>query len=543
MNAIQQMTEKKIGTTVPPGKRAITPGWRYFLTLTGLGALACATYWSVMNNGPVADDWGQLSRVFDLPSSGLWRLFAAQSPHSIRPIPFFSVWLLYRPFGLNFMPSHLLSVGLHAINAFLLIWLLAELGVRFRTGVVAALLFLVTPLSAQAVSWVAGRYEVWTLFFMLLALALYAAFLRRGKRWRYALAMLATIAAWLCKEPAMTMIGLIPALEIIFLFLPPAATRVKDWRQRFRAALKPAAIRVGILYVLFVGYITMRYVIMGRFGGAPYVPLFGKPSLGAMIQTTKTLLAPLDALQSSRGMTMLLTVYVGVLYAVSLGLIVLRWKRASLRARRAWLFMAAFFAASLVPIYAYVFIPGWAGGLGYSRMFYGPYAAFISLMAIGLLEFGWRSPLWQVGVLVVLLALVPIFIIGLNRNNRVWENQAVVSSAIAAQIPAELPDPPQGAKLYFRNVPRLIGSHIFGSAMLETVDVVYRRRDLQAFYVNPDPNPWLRNFFPDSVAKDSDGYLFNFDWSTYRLSLVRGPLIRAKPEKNPPQPYPPSVVP
>ncbi len=525
MEAIRQTAAEKARIPISLNKPA-NIRWVLLFTLTGLFGLACASYWSIMNNGPVADDWGLMYKIAYIPNGELWRLFLAQSPLFVRPIPFFAVWLLYHPFGLNFMPSHFLSVGLHAVNAFLLLWLLTELGVRYRTGLAASLLFLAAPINAQAVSWATGRFDVLALLFMLLSLGLYASYLRRGKSWRFALAVFAAAAAWLSKEPSMIMIGLIPALEIIFLFMPPAAAPISAWPQRWRAALKPAAVRLGILYVLFAGYIAMRYAIMGRLGGAPYVPLFGKPSFGAIVQSIKTFLAPLDDMQSSKEATILLAGYVGVLYVLSLGLVILHWKQASRGARRSWVFIAASFAASLVPIYAYIFMPGFAGGLGYSRMFYISYAAFISLMAIGLLEFGWQVRLWRAGISVALLALVPIFITGLYHNNRVWENQAVVSSTIARQIQAELPDPPYGAKLYFGNVPRLEGGHIFASAMPETVQLVYGRRDVQAYYVNPDPDPWMRRFFKDSANEAGNGFLFNFDWSTRQLTLVRGPLSR-----------------
>ncbi len=487
----------------------------------GFFVLSLASYWSIMNNGPVADDWGLMYKVAYIPNSELWRLFLAQSPLFVRPIPFFSVWLFYHPFGLNFIPAHFLNVGLHAANAFLLIWLFGKLGVRYRTGLVASLLFLVTPMGAQAVSWITGRFDEWVLFFMLIALGFYASYLGRGGLWRYAVAMLATIAAWLSKEPSMTMIGLIPALEIIFFLIPPAASQIKPWRERLRDVLGPATIRMVILYVLFAAYIAMRYAIMGRLGGASYVPLIGKPSLVAMWQSIKTFLAPLDDLESSRETTRLLAGYVGALYTLSLGLVILRWKRAPLTARRGWLFTAALFIFSLVPIYAYIFMAGFAGGLGYSRMFYISYAAFISLMVIGLLEFGWRSYLWQTGVLAALLVLVPIFMTGLYRNNRVWENQATVSYTIASQMRVELPDPPSGARLYFRNVPRLEGGHIFASALPETVHLIYGRRDLKAFYVDPDPA--LGRFFRNSAASENKGYLFAFDWSRMQLLLLRGP--------------------
>ncbi len=527
IKAHETLEYKLTGRRLPA---SLSRRWLGVLLLLLFLILALVSYWSIMNNGPVADDWGLMYKTAYIPGNELWRLFLAQSPLFIRPIPFFTVWLFYRLFGLNLMPSHLLNAGMHAVNAFLLVWMLARIGVPRRTGYLAALLFLATPLGAESVGWTTGRFDVWALFFMLLGLGLYASYLRRRKRRLFAAAMAATVAAWLSKEPSMTMAGLIPALELLFLIIPAGRQQQETpWTVRWRAALRPLSIRVGILFILFGGYIALRYAIMGRLGGAPYVPLFGKPSLRATANTVAALLGPLDRLQSSKIDRLLLTGYVGSLYALSLGLTIFHWKQATRGARRTWLFLAAFFLASLVPIYSYFFMTGLGGDLTNSRMYYIPYVPFISMMVIGLLEFNWQPLIWRIAFPLALLALVPVFIVGLNHNNREWERAAVISATIADQTRAELPDPPDGARLYYSNVPRLEGAHILASALPESVKLIYGRRDLDALYVNPDPA--VLHFFKDSSATAGEGYLFRFDLSTQQLTLARGPL--RSPEDKP----------
>jgi hypothetical protein len=154
-------------------------------------------------------------------------------------------------------------------------------------------------------------------------------------------------------------------------------------------------------------------------------------------------------------------------------------------------------------------------------MYYISYVPFISLLVIGLFEFGWKKRAWRICMSVCLLALVPIFIWGLNQNNKVWERAALISYNILDETQKQLPDPPTDAKLYFRNVPRLEGAHIMASALKESIQLKYGRRDLEVYYVNPDPN--LISFFPDKAAESGDGYLFDYDWETGRLSLERGP--------------------
>ena len=496
--------------------------WTGILTLGAFFVISFAAYWSILNNGPVADDWGLFYKVAYIPSWHLWRLFLTQSPLFIRPIPFFMVWLFYHLFGLDLMPSHLLNVGVHTINAFLLMWMLQQVGVGRRTGLFAASLFLLTPIGAESVSWTTGRFDVWALFFMLLAAGLYTSYLKNNKCKLYIFALIAVVAAWLSKEPSIIMVGIIPALELLFLIIPNRNSQPNLQSSR-SDRLKPAVYRVGLLFALFAGYIVMRYAIMGRLGGATYIPLFGKPHLKAAAHTFVTLLAPLDKLQSSNGAIELLAGYIGCLYALSLGLVIWRWKHSSDGARRAWLFLVAFLATSFVPIYYYAFMTGMTNYLTDSRMYYITYATFISLMVIGLYEFGWNSSIWKIFISAALVAIVPIFIIGLNHNNRVWERAATISSIIIRETKAQLPDPPQKARLYFENTPRLEGAHIMASALKEEVQLSYGRRDLRIFYVNPDP-ALEEGYFKNMATQDANGYLFSFNWHKTQLLLLRGPL-------------------
>jgi len=496
--------------------------WAVVLTMLAFVAIAFLSYWSIMNNTYVADDWGLLTQSVYIPASELWRLFLAQSPIFIRPIPFFNVWFFYQLSGLNPMPSHLLNVGMHAINACLLIWLLGRIGMSRLSGYLAAILFLVTPIGAESVGWTRGRFDVWALFFILLTLGFYATYLQKSGQRYYLAALFTTVSAWLSKEPAMILVILIPTLELLFLIEPSNDRSNGSVWKSLRVNLKPVCIRLSILFLMFAAYIGMRYAINGRLGGVSYVPLFGAPHLKATASTILALLAPLDRLEVSKYIILLLAAYVGTLYALSLGLVFLRWKRASMASRRAWLFLASFFIVSLAPIYYYVFMTGLSSYLSNSRMYYISYVPFISLLVIGLFEFGWKKRAWRICMSVCLLALVPIFIWGLNQNNKVWERAALINNQINLDTQEQLPDPPEGAKLYFKNVPRLEGAHIFALALPEAMHIIYGRRDLEVYYVNPDPALKI----PDMEAESSDGYLFEYDWGTGRLSLLHDPPAR-----------------
>ncbi|MBE0428985.1 MAG: hypothetical protein IBX61_03830 [Thermoleophilia bacterium] len=504
-----------------PAANAAGSTWRYPFILGAFVVLALLAYLPVLNDSLVADDYGHITRVGWLEASELWRVFTVQSPIFMRPLPFLSVWILYQIFGLEWFASHVLNVVMHGANAFLLFWLLTRLSASFRLAFLSSILFLFTPIAPEAVSWTAGRFDVWALFFMLLALALYQGALEKKSRPAFAGAMAAAMAALFSKESAMVLIVMFPVLEIVNRFFPgspglklPAKA---DW-------LRTAGIRLLIFGTLFAGYVAFRYAVMGRIGNYRDVPLFGVPSPRAAVRSFLTLLSPLDSLMVSGLMINLMRLSVGLLLAVSVGLVIFRWRKASVAARRTWIFLVAFFLASLAPVYHAFFISGLTQLLNDSRFFYVTMAAFLGIVVTGLIGFGWRSRSWQIAAGLAILLLVPLSWWGIQQNNRVWSHSAQVADYIPEETVRLLPDPPENATLYFRNLPMAWGGHLLGGAIVESVSIKYDRSDLQIHYVDPmmEWAPWFsRGVVP--LDETGDGYLFVFEPESETLYLERGP--------------------
>jgi tetratricopeptide (TPR) repeat protein len=80
---------------------------------------------------------------------------------------------------------------------------------------VAASLFAVHPVHAEAVAWIAGRNDVFCTTFLLTSLLLYLHFHRTGRRRFFALSMLAFFFALLTKEIAVGLIFLFPLFEFL----------------------------------------------------------------------------------------------------------------------------------------------------------------------------------------------------------------------------------------------------------------------------------------------------------------------------------------
>jgi tetratricopeptide (TPR) repeat protein len=111
-------------------------------------------------------------------------------------------------FGVDPAAHHLVSVGLHAANAVLLLLLLARLTGRLAPSAVVAGLFALHPLRVESVAWAAERKDVLSALFLLLALLAYVRHAARPGPGRY-LAVAALFALGLCAKPMLVTLPLL----------------------------------------------------------------------------------------------------------------------------------------------------------------------------------------------------------------------------------------------------------------------------------------------------------------------------------------------
>ncbi|MHB9111517.1 MAG: hypothetical protein ACYC4D_02665 [Thermoleophilia bacterium] len=483
--------------------------------------VAILAYISILNTAPIADDYGHLTRMDRIPTSELWRLVTLQSPTFIRPLPFLQIWIFYRIFGLEWLPSHVVNVFMHGGTAFFLYWFLKKIGISMTAAFLTATLFLLTPLAPEAVSWPAGRFDVWCLMFMIPSLGLYINSIRSGSRTAFAGSMVLALSALLSKETSMILLVLFPVLEILFVLYP---SRIAEWRTTICSnAFRQTVFRLLVFFFIFAAYIAMRYAIMGRLGNYRNVSLFGMPGIKTSGRTMLTLLSPLDALEVSNGVIVALRAYTGVLFAASMVFVVLRWKRASIAARRSWLFSVAFFISSLLLVFQSAFVIGISNYLNDSRFFYIPMAGFYGVLVIGLLEFSWMNRRWRAAVIISLAALIPVFTWGVHMNNQAWIYAARIGTEITDETYRLLPDPPPDSKIYIDNIPKGWGGHLLANGTIQALELKYNRRDLKFEYSHPimdNPRSPMK-----SIENTDDGYLLSYDWDTGTLTLVHSPII------------------
>ncbi|MGA9355257.1 MAG: tetratricopeptide repeat protein [Terriglobales bacterium] len=120
------------------------------------------------------------------------------------PVTWLSHALDCQLFGLSPAGPHAVNLLLHAANAVLLFLLLASAtGFLWRSLAVAAL-FALHPINVESVAWISERKDVLSMFFFLLALAAYGAYVRRPGIVNYLLVTLAYAAALMSKAQVIT---------------------------------------------------------------------------------------------------------------------------------------------------------------------------------------------------------------------------------------------------------------------------------------------------------------------------------------------------
>ncbi|PIR53310.1 hypothetical protein COU76_01625, partial [Candidatus Peregrinibacteria bacterium CG10_big_fil_rev_8_21_14_0_10_49_10] len=105
----------------------------------------------------------------------------------------------YVLFGANPLPYHATNIVLHSLNALLVYLLIRHWTNRKSVACLAALLFAVHPVNAEAVSWIAGRKDLLSATFFLAALLSYE------KRQKTACTLLLYLLALLAKGNAVSL--------------------------------------------------------------------------------------------------------------------------------------------------------------------------------------------------------------------------------------------------------------------------------------------------------------------------------------------------
>lgn len=175
-----------------------------------------------------------------------------------RPLGLSVIYLQRLGFGLNPFGYRCVSIGMHALVCLLVWWVLSRL-VCARVGFIAALLFAAHPVHAEAVGMVYGQLELFSAFFLLLAVGLFDVATEGPFRPGYYVAAVVCGAAAVCSKESGAM------LPVLLMF-------VRVYRKSRGVSLRAAvdAIVRGLpadvpFWVIVVGYLYARYLVLGTF--------------------------------------------------------------------------------------------------------------------------------------------------------------------------------------------------------------------------------------------------------------------------------------
>lgn len=198
-------------TIAPPGPR------RAALYLMAAIALSLAAYSSSVPGELVFDDIPTL--VANDCHRGLHRIPSLFDPRngticSLRPVRFASFAVDHALWGNNVVGYHLTNILLHGLVGWLAMLLLLRLGVSRRAALLSGALFLIHPITTEAVAYISGRRDLLMALFCLLTAHAYLWSRDRGGWHRTGLAVLSLAAALLSHESAAALPAALVVLEL-----------------------------------------------------------------------------------------------------------------------------------------------------------------------------------------------------------------------------------------------------------------------------------------------------------------------------------------
>ena len=228
--------------------------------LVAVGLAAFLVFANSLSNGLVYDDHFLIERNRLLHEADVWGVLTthywggyegeANVNGQYRPLTVLS-FMLDSLGGIWPFRFHLTNVILHVVNSLLAYLLCLNLGLK-RGAILSGLLFAVHPIHAEVVASITfGRADLLASLFSLSALLLYIHWHNRGAEKYYGLALAGFFFALLSKESAITVLGLVIAVDLT---LSRNGIRNLLWQRGARWA--------GFIGI-FVIYLTMRKVAAG----------------------------------------------------------------------------------------------------------------------------------------------------------------------------------------------------------------------------------------------------------------------------------------
>lgn len=424
-------------------------GFQILLLLAITGVTFCA-YSPVFFNFFNGDDFVHLtwlSRAIHEPEL-VWRNFHTSwldgtTTKFYRPL--ISVFMVtdYAMYGLNGLGFRITNILFHlASTAFIfLIGKQIQIKSRLKDSLVwpffAAALFALYPLHPEAVSWITGRVDSVVTPFCLASVYFYMCFSENKRIRDLTLCMVAAILGLLSKEMAITLPAVFVAYEVIFniLFQAKASTDTTEESRKLVliGSLKPILATVPF-WILLAVYFVVRVLSLGTMvGGYDDSLLFisnPKEFILGWIHGIVMFLIPINRMLIGSH-DILSKIYP----AAVIGSIIFATVNgfAPAKHRRAFLFLLAWLALCLVPVYKLFSI---SNDLQGSRLAYLATVPLCMLLTFGVVETSklLKNKIAAFAPIVISSLLLLLATIVLWTNNLPWKAAGEENNAIRAEL-------------------------------------------------------------------------------------------------------------
>ncbi len=243
---------KPPSSSIPP-----IPWWGWVLLVAG----TIAVYYNSLPNGfHNDDDWLILENPSVRPSASLldhFRSATAGAAHlpvrSYRPLVMVTYSLNYAWGGSDVTGYHAVNIGLHAISAILVVFLLWQLTANRIAAILGGALFAVHPIHTEAVNYFTARASIFYTLWSLLTVISFIRFRQTGQLFALVGALASFTAALLTKETAIV----VPVLLVVYdvYFRGVGLEGLKRWIAPHLAFLSVS-----------VAFLLARWVTIGSFG-------------------------------------------------------------------------------------------------------------------------------------------------------------------------------------------------------------------------------------------------------------------------------------
>ena len=188
-------------------------------------------FWPIQNNGFLSFDddtyitenrWVQQGLTVE---SIRWA-FSSWRGANWHPVTWISHMLDVELFGLDPVGHHWASIVIHVLNCLLIYFFLARITGELWASAALILLFSVHPLRVESVAWAAERKDVLCMFFWMICLLSYLAYVRVGRRSYYAASILAFALALMSKPMALTLPVILLLIDVWVLQRVPSLQRL-----------------------------------------------------------------------------------------------------------------------------------------------------------------------------------------------------------------------------------------------------------------------------------------------------------------------------